>query len=103
MLPSPLLVAPRRNPAIAGHHRKRRPTASPQVGSLDLRHRACCTALITGEDRTGAVAGSARRGGPGLPAGLPAPLTAFVGRANELAQIASQVGTHRLVTLVGAG
>ena len=49
------------------------------------------------------MAGSARRGGPCSPAGLPAPLTAFVGRANELAQIARQVGTHRLVTLVGAG
>jgi non-specific serine/threonine protein kinase len=37
------------------------------------------------------------------PAGLPAPLAPFVGRAAELAEIARLVGSNRLVTLVGAG
>ncbi len=49
------------------------------------------------------MAGSARRGRPEWPIGLPAPLTAFIGRASEIAQVARLVGTHRLVTLVGAG
>ncbi len=34
---------------------------------------------------------------------LPLPLTSFVGRKVELAEIAELVGTHRLVTLTGAG
>lgn len=37
------------------------------------------------------------------PAGLPVPLTRFVGRAGELAQVARLVAANRLVTLVGAG
>jgi predicted ATPase/DNA-binding CsgD family transcriptional regulator len=40
---------------------------------------------------------------PAWPAGLPAPLTPFVGRATELAEIARLVESNRLVTLVGAG
>ena len=47
--------------------------------------------------------GSGRRGGLDWPAGLPAPLTGFVGRERELAEIARLVAAHRLVTLVGAG
>jgi predicted ATPase/DNA-binding CsgD family transcriptional regulator len=43
------------------------------------------------------------RGVRDWPAGLPAPLTAFVGRERELAEIARLVAAHRLVTLVGAG
>lgn len=49
------------------------------------------------------MGGSARRSMPAWPAGLPAPLTPFVGRATELAEIARLVGANRLVTLVGAG
>jgi non-specific serine/threonine protein kinase len=49
------------------------------------------------------VRGHAGRAGLDWPAGLPAPLTAFVGRAGELASIARLVAAHRLVTLVGAG
>ena len=37
------------------------------------------------------------------PAGLPVPLTRFVGRTGELAQVARLVAANRLVTLVGAG
>jgi predicted ATPase/DNA-binding CsgD family transcriptional regulator len=40
---------------------------------------------------------------PDWPVGLPAPLTAFVGRAGELAEIARLIAGNRLVTLVGAG
>jgi len=47
--------------------------------------------------------GLGRRGGLDWPAGLPAPLTDFVGRERELAEIARLVAAHRLVTLVGAG
>ena len=43
------------------------------------------------------------RGGRDWPAGLPAPLTGFVGRERELAEVARLVAAHRLVTLVGAG
>src|ERR1700729_1800721 len=70
---------------------------------LDRRWLACCTALIAGSDGNSAVAGSARRGRPEWPIGLPAPLTAFIGRASEIAEVARLVGMHRLVTLVGAG
>lgn len=49
------------------------------------------------------MGGSARRSMPAWPAGLPAPLTPFVGRATELAEIARLVAANRLVTLVGAG
>jgi predicted ATPase/DNA-binding CsgD family transcriptional regulator len=37
------------------------------------------------------------------PPGLPAPLTRFVGRQRELADVARDVAAHRLVTLTGAG
>lgn len=42
---------------------------------------------------------------PGLlaPAELPSPLTTFLGRSAELADLAAFVGANRLVTLVGAG
>jgi predicted ATPase/DNA-binding CsgD family transcriptional regulator len=49
------------------------------------------------------VAGSAIRSMPAWPAGLPAPLTPFVGRAGELTEIARLVTANRLVTLVGTG
>lgn len=39
----------------------------------------------------------------GWPLGLPLPLTAFVGRERELAEVARLVATSRLVTLTGAG
>jgi predicted ATPase/DNA-binding CsgD family transcriptional regulator len=37
------------------------------------------------------------------PAGVPVPLTGFVGRERELAEVTRLVAAHRLVTLVGAG
>jgi predicted ATPase/DNA-binding CsgD family transcriptional regulator len=37
------------------------------------------------------------------PRGLPVPLTPLVGRQRELAEVIRLVGTHRLVTLTGAG
>ncbi|HEY2640793.1 MAG TPA: hypothetical protein VGI66_13045 [Streptosporangiaceae bacterium] len=43
------------------------------------------------------------RGKLDWPSGLPAPLTEFVGRERELAEIARLVAAHRLVTLIGAG
>jgi predicted ATPase/DNA-binding CsgD family transcriptional regulator len=43
------------------------------------------------------------RGRLDWPRDLPAPLTAFVGRERELAEIARLIAAHRLVTLVGAG
>src|SRR5688572_13698168 len=36
-------------------------------------------------------------------ASLPTQLTSFVGRARELAEVATRLGEHRLVTLTGAG
>ena len=43
------------------------------------------------------------RGSRNWPPGLPVPLTAFVGRERDLADVARLVADHRLVTLVGAG
>jgi len=43
------------------------------------------------------------RAGSGWPPGLPVPLTAFVGRERELAEVGRLVAANRLVTLVGAG
>lgn len=43
------------------------------------------------------------RAGSSWPHGLPAPLTRFVGRERESAEVARQVAAHRLVTLTGAG
>jgi predicted ATPase/DNA-binding NarL/FixJ family response regulator len=37
------------------------------------------------------------------PRGLPVPLTPFIGRKSELAEVARLLVTHRVVTLVGAG
>jgi predicted ATPase/DNA-binding CsgD family transcriptional regulator len=43
------------------------------------------------------------RAGSGWPPGLPAPLTRFVGRERELAEVGRLVAANRLVTLAGAG
>ena len=43
------------------------------------------------------------RAGSDWPPGLPVPLTAFVGRERELAEVTRLVAANRLVTLVGAG
>ena len=40
---------------------------------------------------------------PARKTNLPAPLTSFVGRDRELAEVAHSIATHRLVTLTGAG
>jgi transcriptional regulator with XRE-family HTH domain len=42
-------------------------------------------------------------GGPAGPANLPLPLTSFVGRERELAEVARHLGTTRLLTLTGPG
>ena len=47
--------------------------------------------------------GSLTRVGGGWPAGLPVPLTGFVGRELERAEVARLVTRSRLVTLTGAG
>jgi predicted ATPase/DNA-binding CsgD family transcriptional regulator len=47
--------------------------------------------------------GSLTRVGGGWPAGLPVPLTGFVGRERERAEVARLVTRSRLVTLTGAG
>ncbi|MGX1882861.1 BTAD domain-containing putative transcriptional regulator [Streptomyces sp. NPDC055287] len=44
-----------------------------------------------------------RRGADGYIPGLRSALTSFVGREKELAQLQTQLGDHRLVTLVGTG
>ncbi len=54
---------------------------------------------ISGTDRKGLLT----RAGNGWPPGLPMPLTQFVGRERELAEVARLVAANRLVTLVGAG
>jgi predicted ATPase/DNA-binding CsgD family transcriptional regulator len=54
----------------------------------------------------GSVVGTQRDGSPagsGWPPGLPVPLTRFVGREHERAEVARLVTANRLVTLVGAG
>jgi predicted ATPase len=43
------------------------------------------------------------RGGEGTRGGLPAPLTSFVGRERELAELEELLATGRLLTLTGAG
>jgi predicted ATPase/DNA-binding CsgD family transcriptional regulator len=50
-----------------------------------------------------AAARFAATAGNGWPPGLPAPLTRFVGRERERAEVARLVAANRLVTLVGAG
>jgi predicted ATPase/DNA-binding CsgD family transcriptional regulator len=76
-----------------------------ESGVLDLRRVGllhCCWQPAS--LRTSQVARSqSMRGARGWPAGLPAPLTVFVGRERELAEIGRLVAAHRLVTLVGAG
>ena len=55
-------------------------------------------------DTTGATRGGPlTRAGNGWPRGLPVPLTPFVGREREGAEVARLVSANRLVTLVGAG
>jgi predicted ATPase/DNA-binding CsgD family transcriptional regulator len=54
---------------------------------------------FTGANRGGLLA----RAGDGWPRGLPVPLTPFVGREREGAEVARLVSANRLVTLVGAG
>src|SRR5690348_10775656 len=52
------------------------------------------------------VAGSGRAGGrgrPGMPGNLPAELSTFVGRADDLERGAGLLGESRLVTFTGAG
>jgi hypothetical protein len=44
-----------------------------------------------------------RPGAGAGPSNLPAPLTSFVGRERELAEVAALLATHRLVTLSGPG
>jgi predicted ATPase/DNA-binding CsgD family transcriptional regulator len=43
------------------------------------------------------------RAGSGWPPGLPAPLTRFVGREHQVAEVGRLVAANRLVTLAGAG
>ncbi|MEV4415537.1 BTAD domain-containing putative transcriptional regulator [Catellatospora sp. NPDC049609] len=61
-------------------------------------------ATLGGTGSAGAAAGGvAPLGGPaGLPA-IPEPLTSFIGREGELADVLAAVGAHRLVTLTGPG
>lgn len=47
--------------------------------------------------------GAATTAGRGWPSGLPFPLTPFIGRERELAEIARLLAASRLVTLTGAG
>ena len=54
---------------------------------------------FTGANREGLLT----RAGNGWPRGLPVPLTPFVGREREGAEVARLVLANRLVTLVGAG
>jgi predicted ATPase/DNA-binding SARP family transcriptional activator len=50
-----------------------------------------------------AVVASAKAAEPVVTTNLPAPITSFIGRGEQLAQLARQVGADRLVTLTGAG
>ncbi len=54
---------------------------------------------MTGRAPAGPVMGAAAS----WPPGLPVPLTPFIGRKSELAEVARLVAANRLVTLVGAG
>jgi len=58
-------------------------------------------------DELAALARAIRRGDPTLarpgPGGLPLPVTSFVGRGGELAELEELLGSARLVTLVGPG
>jgi predicted ATPase/DNA-binding SARP family transcriptional activator len=75
---------------------------SPALAAVHL-------AVLRGEDDAAAVAGPAAPGGPaadGRPrrgTNLPAQLTSFVGRDDELRQVAGLLATSRLVTLTGPG
>lgn len=75
-----------------------------------LEDRAHARRLAAGAGRTAAPTGLGQSG-VGVAASeaapttsaIPAPLTALVGRADELAAIAAQLGADRLVTLLGPG
>lgn len=54
---------------------------------------------MVGTQRERPLAGNGSR----WPPGLPVPLTRFVGRERELAEVARLVAANRLVTLTGAG
>jgi non-specific serine/threonine protein kinase len=55
-------------------------------------------ALSTPADRAGAAAASAT-----APHNLPAPVTSFIGRERELAEVKEQLRSTRLLTLIGTG
>lgn len=53
--------------------------------------------------RTGSAVASRAPAGHGRNAGLPAPLTSFIGRDDDLARIGTLLATGRLVTVLGPG
>ncbi len=81
-----------------------------KLGAADRRELARLARRATGpEDAAGAgdgerPAGGTGRSGPTAPQRvLPVPLTSFVGRAAEVAELGAAVESHRLVTATGPG
>jgi predicted ATPase/DNA-binding CsgD family transcriptional regulator/DNA-binding XRE family transcriptional regulator len=60
------------------------------------------SALAAAKRRERSYVEGERFGGRGTP-GLPLPLTSFIGRHSELAEVRQLLGTSRLLTLIGAG
>ncbi|NGN63779.1 AfsR/SARP family transcriptional regulator [Streptomyces sp. A7024] len=68
--------------------------ASAELGAIHL-------AVLRGEERRPVP--EPRRGRPGAGIGLPAPVSSFVGRTEELTEAGELLAAGRLVTLVGPG
>jgi predicted ATPase/DNA-binding CsgD family transcriptional regulator len=107
-----LEVADRRALAQVFHERDEReagvPPAAPSVGHLRHRDPESAAAPAPGSaglDTTAEDGADGRRPAPRptLARAVPVPLTSFVGRAAEVAELTAAVETHRLVTATGPG
>jgi predicted ATPase/DNA-binding SARP family transcriptional activator/Tfp pilus assembly protein PilF len=79
-------------------HRALNTEPAPETGALFQQIRK--QAQSGSQKETSAAS---RRTAPSLPGRLPLPLTGFVGREQELTEIAGLLASHRLVTLLGPG